>query len=223
MTYKAVIFDLDGTLLDTLEDLGNAGNRVLTARGFPTHEIDAYRYFIGDGATTLITRALPEEKRSDEIISTCLEEYRQDYGRNWNVNTKPYDGVAEMLDALVTHGFKLAILSNKPHEFTKLCVSGLLSKWTFDAVFGQREPIPRKPDPAGALKIAGELKIPPSDFLYLGDTAIDMKTAIAANMFPVGALWGFRSAEELQKSGAQVLLKRPMDIMDILNIKSIPA
>jgi len=226
MTYKAVIFDLDGTLLDTLEDLGNAGNRVLTARGFPTHKIDAYRYFIGDGATTLITRALPEEKRSDEIISTCLEEYRQDYSRNWNVNTKPYDGVAEMLDTLVTHGFKLAILSNKPHEFTKLCVSGLLSNWTFDAVFGQREAIPRKPDPAGALKIAKELKIPPSDFLYLGDTAIDMKTAIAANMFPVGALWGFRSAEELQKSGAQVLLKRPMDIMnirDILNIKSIPA
>jgi phosphoglycolate phosphatase len=223
MTYKAVIFDLDGTLLDTLEDLGNAGNRVLTARGFPTHEIDAYRYFIGDGATTLITRALPAEKRSDEIISTCLEEYRQDYGRNWNVNTKPYDGVTEMLDALVAHGFKLAILSNKPHEFTKLCVSGLLSKWTFDAVFGQREPIPRKPDPTGALKIAGELRISPSDFLYLGDTAIDMKTAIAANMFPVGVLWGFRSAEELQQSGAQILLKRPMDIMNILNTKNIPA
>jgi phosphoglycolate phosphatase len=223
MTYKAVIFDLDGTLLDTLEDLGNAGNRVLTARGFPTHEIDAYRYFIGDGATTLITRALPEEKRSDEIISTCLEEYRQDYSRNWNVNTKPYDGVEEMLDALVAHGFKLAILSNKPHEFTKQCVTGFLSKWTFDAVFGQRDPIPRKPDPAGALKIAGELKTAPSDFLYLGDTAIDMKTAIAANMFPVGALWGFRSAEELQQNGAQVLLKRPMDIMNILNTKSIPA
>ncbi len=223
MTYKAIIFDLDGTLLDTLEDLGDAVNRVLTAKGFPTHKIDAYRYFIGDGEAMLITRALPEEKRSDELVSICLEEYRQDYSRNWNVNTRPYDGVAEMLDALVSHGFKLAILSNKPHEFTKLCVSGLLSKWTFDAVFGQREPIPRKPDPAGALKIAGELKIPPSEFLYLGDTAVDMKTAIAANMFPVGVLWGFRSAEELQQSGAQVLLKRPMDIMNILNTKSIPA
>ncbi len=220
MTYKAVIFDLDGTLLDTLEDLGNAGNRVLTARGFPTHEIDAYRYFIGDGATTLITRALPEDKRSDEIISTCLEEYRRDYSRNWNVNTKPYDGVVEMLDALVVHGFKLAILSNKPHEFTKLCVSGLLSKWTFDAVLGQQEPIPRKPDPAGALKIAEKLKIPPSGFLYLGDTAIDMKTAIAAGMFPVGVLWGFRPAEELQQSGAKVLIKRPMDIMKLLNTKN---
>jgi phosphoglycolate phosphatase len=222
MTYKAVIFDLDGTLLDTLEDLGNAVNRVLTANGFPTHKIDAYRYFIGDGEAMLITRALPEEKRSDKIISTCLEEYRYDYDRNWNVNTKPYDGVAGMLDALVVHGFKLAILSNKPHEFTKLCVTGLLSKWTFDAVFGQREPIPRKPDPTGALKIAGELKIPPSDFLYLGDTAVDMKTAIAANMFPVGVLWGFRPAEELQKSGAQVLLKKPSDILNILDINIVP-
>jgi phosphoglycolate phosphatase len=222
MTYKAVIFDLDGTLLDTLEDLGNAVNRVLTAKGFPAHKIDAYRYFIGDGEAMLITRALPEEKRSDELVSICLEEYRQDYSRNWNVNTRPYDGVAEMLDALVAHGFKLAILSNKPHEFTKLCVSGLLSNWTFDAVFGQREPIPRKPDPAGALKIAGDLKTSPSGFLYLGDTAVDMKTAIAANMFPVGVLWGFRSAEELQQSGAQILLKRPMDIMNILNTKSTP-
>jgi phosphoglycolate phosphatase len=138
------------------------------------------------------------------------------------VNTKPYDGVEEMLDALVTHGLKLAILSNKPHELTKLCVSGLLPNWTFDVVLGQQEPIPRKPDPAGALKIAEELKIPPSGFLYLGDTATDMKTAIAAGMFPVGVLWGFRPAEELQQSGAQLLLKRPMDIMNLLNTKSTP-
>ncbi len=220
MTYKAVIFDLDGTLLDTLEDLGNAVNRVLETNGFPTHEMDAYRYYVGDGEIMLITRALPEENRSDKDIRTCLKEYRQDYGQNWNVNTKPYDGVAEMLDALVMHGFKLAILSNKPHEFTKLCVSGLLANWTFDVVLGQQEPIPRKPDPAGALKIAEGLKIPPSGFLYLGDTAIDMKTAIAAGMFPVGVLWGFRPAEELQKSGAQVLLKRPMDIMNLLNTKN---
>ncbi len=124
------------------------------------------------------------------------------------------------MDALVTHGLKLAILSNKPHEFTKLCVSGLLPNWTFDVVRGHQEPIPRKPDPEGALKIAEELKIPPSGFLYLGDTAIDMKTAIAAGMFPVGVLWGFRPAEELQQSGAQVLLKRPMDIMNLLNTKN---
>ncbi len=221
MTYKAAIFDLDGTLLDTLEDLGNAVNRVLTANGFPTHEIDAYRYFVGDGEAMLITRALPEEKRSDKIIRSCLKEYRQDYGQNWNVYTRPYDGVEEMLNALVTHGLKLAILSNKPHEFTKMCVSGLLPKWTFDAVLGQQEPIPRKPDPTGALKIAEELKIPPSDFLYLGDTAIDMKTAIAAGMFPVGVLWGFRPAEELQQSGARALINRPMDIMNLLNTKSI--
>jgi phosphoglycolate phosphatase len=211
MTYKAIIFDLDGTLLNTLEDLGNAMNRVLAQEGFPQHPVDAYRYFVGDGATMLITRTLPSENRDDDTIQRCLEAFREEYSQSWNIKTKPYDGIPEMLDSVAAHGLKMAILTNKPHDFTKLCVVELLPNWNFDIVLGQRDGLPRKPDPAGALEIAEFFQIPPSEILYLGDTAVDMQTAIAAQMFPVGALWGFRTREELQKNGAKVLLQQPID------------
>jgi len=216
MPYRAIIFDLDGTLLDTLEDLADTANRVLAARGFPTHEVDAYRYFVGDGAAMLIRRVLPEEHRDDETHRTCLEAFLREYGQSWKVKTRPYDGVPEMLDALAARGLKMSILSNKPHEFTGQCVDELLPDWTFDLVLGQRYEVPRKPDPAGALEVAENLAIPPADFLYLGDTATDMKTAVAAGMFPVGALWGFRPAEELRESGARVLIERPMEVLELL-------
>lgn len=217
MKYKAIIFDLDGTLLDTLEDLGNAVNRVLSTNGFPTHEIDAYRYFVGDGVATLITKALPIENRNDETIRDCSAGLRKDYAINWNVRTKPYDGIVETLKSLKTRGLKISILSNKPHKYTKLCVDGFFPNIAFDLVLGQKDTVPQKPDPAGALQIAGELDIPPSDFIYLGDTAVDMKTATTAGMFPVGVLWGFRQAEELLGSGAKILINHPMEIMDLLD------
>ena len=217
MPYKAVLFDLDGTLLDTIEDIGDAADRVLKQNGFPAHNMDTYSRFVGDGATNLIIRALPEDKRIDTVIHPCLDAFLEDYGRNWNVKTRPYDGIPELLDALTARRLKMAVLSNKPHEYTKQCMEGFLSDWNFDVVFGQRDDVPRKPDPAGALEIAEQLSIPPSDFLYLGDTETDLKTSIAAGMFPVGVLWGFRSAEELQENGAKVLIKRPLDIMNILD------
>ncbi len=216
MTYKAILFDLDGTLLDTLEDLGNSVNGVLEKRDLPTHTLDEYRYFVGDGTAMLITRALPQGNRNDETVRACLEELREAYGRNWNVNTRPYEGIPEMLDALTEHGLKMAVLSNKQHEFTTLCVADLLPNWTFDVVFGQRDEVRRKPDPAGAVEVAERLNLPPADFLYLGDSAVDMKTATAAGMFPVGVLWGFRPAEELLEGGAQALIERPLDILDLL-------
>jgi phosphoglycolate phosphatase len=213
---EGVIFDLDGTLLDTLEDLASAVNRVLARKGFPTHDLDTFRFFVGEGVVVLITRSLPEDKRDNETIRMCLEAFRDDYGRNWNVKTKPYDGAAEMLDALTDRGLKMAILSNKPDDFTKCCVSELLSNWSFGVVFGQRDGIPPKPDPAAALEVAELLEIAPADFVYLGDSAVDMKTAAAANMFPVGALWGFRPAQELQDGGARVLIGHPMEILGLL-------
>lgn len=216
MTYKAIIFDLDGTLLDTLEDLGNAMNRVLAQEGFPLHAVDAYRYFVGDGVIMLVTRTLSPENRDDDTIQRCLEAFREEYNQSWNIKTKPYDGIPEMLDSVAAHGLKMAILSNKPHNFTNYCVAELLPNWKFEIVLGQRDGIPRKPDPMGALEIAEFFQIPPSEILYLGDTAVDMQTAIAAQMFPVGALWGFRTREELQKNGAQVLLKHPMEILRLL-------
>lgn len=218
MHFKAIVFDLDGTLLDTLEDLGNAANRVLTRKGFPTHDVDTYRYLVGDGAVMLINRALPEDKRNEDTIRVCVQAFREEYGQNWNVKTKPYDGVAEMLDALMAYGMKMAVLSNKPDDFTKRCVSEFLPNWAFEMVLGQSDSIPLKPDPAGAKKIAQCLNIPPSDFIYLGDTAIDMKTAVAAGMFPVGALWGFRTGKELRENGAQALINRPQELLSLLDM-----
>mgnify|MGYP001444737404 CR=1 FL=1 len=217
MPHKAVLFDLDGTLLDTLSDIGAAVNRVLAGKGFPAHELDVYRYFVGDGSAMLINRALPKEKRTDDVIRTCLAAYLEDYGRNWNVMTKPYEGIPEMLDALNDRGLKMAILSNKNHELAKRCTKELLSNWNFEVVIGQRNGVPPKPDPAGALEVAKRLNLPPVDFLYMGDSGVDMKTAVASGMFPVGVLWGFRSMGELRDNGSLALINRPSEILSLLD------
>ena len=216
MAYRAILFDLDGTLLDTLDDLANAVNRTLGAHGFPEHAVDAYRYFVGDGARNLVVRVLPEERRDDATIEACLAGFRADYAENWAVATRPYDGVREMLDALAALGLKMAVLSNKPHDATLRCVSRLLPDWEFEVVLGQRENVPIKPDPAGAVEVADQLQIPPAEFLYLGDTATDMKTANAAGMFAVGALWGFRTREELERAGARAVLEASRDLLGIV-------
>ncbi|RZB36009.1 MAG: phosphoglycolate phosphatase [Desulfobacteraceae bacterium Eth-SRB2] len=216
MQYKAVLFDLDGTLIDTVDDIGDAANRVLSNRNFPTHSISTYRLFIGEGVRMLLTRALPEESRNQDLITACLKEFIEDYRYNYNIKTNLYDGVSELLDKLQKRGLKLAILSNKPHPMTKDCVAFFLSRWNFDVVLGQRDSIPRKPDPQGALEVAQKLAILPSNIIYLGDTAIDMKTALSAGMFPVGVLWGFRSLEELTENGARVVIDEPMQLMDFI-------
>lgn len=216
MRIKAVLFDLDGTLLDTLEDIANSANSALIRHGLPPNEVDAYRYFVGDGVAILISRALPDGKRDSDVIADCVKAFREHYSRNWNVKTRPYEGIPELLDALAAEDIKMAILSNKPDDFTKRCVTELLPNHGFEMIIGQRDGIPMKPDPAGALQIAGRLGIMPSQFLYLGDSAIDMKTAIRADMFPVGALWGFRPLEELQDHGAQAVIEHPMDLLGLL-------
>jgi phosphoglycolate phosphatase len=216
MRYKAVLFDLDGTLIDTVDDIGDAANRVLSNRGFPTHSISTYRLFIGEGVKMLFARALPEESRTQDLINACLKEFIEDYRYKYNVKTKLYDGIPELLDILKLRGLKLAILSNKPDLITKDCVAFFLSEWDFDVVLGQHDSIPRKPDPQGALELAQRLAIPPSNFIYLGDTGIDMKTAVSAGMFPVGVLWGFRSLKELKENGARVIIDEPMQLMDLM-------
>ncbi|MEJ2721375.1 MAG: HAD family hydrolase, partial [bacterium] len=180
MTFEAVLFDLDGTLLNTLEDIADAANTVLVRHGYPTHALDDYRYFVGDGAPVLVRRVIPEAARSDDVVERLYEEFRVEYGRNWNAKTRPYAGVPAMLDGLSRLSLKLAVLSNKPDDFTRRCVSELLPEGRFDVVSGVRNGTPPKPDPTGALRIAAELEIAPERCLFAGDTSIDVKTAIAA-------------------------------------------
>lgn len=216
MIFEAVLFDLDGTLIDTLNDIGDAVNRVLSKKGFPTHAISAYREFVGDGSRTLIERALPQKYCQDNIIDACLKEYIEDYTINYNVKSELYFAIPNLLDTLMARGLKLGILSNKPDVITKNCVKTFLSKWNFDVVLGQRDSVPPKPNPQSALEIAKKMSIPPSYFLYLGDTAVDMKTAVSAGMFPVGVLWGFRSGKELLENGAGAIIDEPMDALNLL-------
>jgi phosphoglycolate phosphatase len=216
MAYKAVLFDLDGTLLNTLVDIGTCANNALAENGFPTHELDAYRDFVGEGALMLFQRALPEAHREDAVaLRTCLRTFMVRYQTAEDLRATIYDGVAELLDGLTRRGLKLTILSNKPHVLTQKVVAAKLAAWEFSVVLGQRDTVPRKPDPAGALEIAATLGIPPGEFLYLGDTGIDMKTATAAGMFPVGALWGFRGREELLEGGAKTLIQDPRELLDL--------
>lgn len=215
--YKAVVFDLDGTLLDSLEDLADSMNIVLEKCGFPTHPIEDYKYFVGDGMYTLVERTVPEEKKLDkELIEKCFLMMKEEYGQRWSKKTRPYPQIPKLLTNLAELGMKMTVLSNKPHEFTKIIVCKLLSDWDFEVVLGQRPGIPKKPDPKGAFDIAESLKICPEEILYLGDTNVDMKTATRAGMYPVGVLWGFRGAEELKGNGAKILIKKPLDLLDVL-------
>lgn len=216
MKYKAVIFDLDGTLLDTLQDLADSMNHVLESEGLPIHETEKYRYFVGNGAYNLVKRSLPPDKQEESYIRYCQTLFKKEYGKRWADTTKPYEGIPELLDKLTDLGFKLAVLSNKPHEATLLVVNKLLPNWTFDAVFGEREGVPRKPDPAGALEISQLFGIPTNEFIYFGDTSTDMVTAKAAKMFAVGVLWGFRTADELMDNGADLIIEKPLDIFKFI-------
>jgi phosphoglycolate phosphatase len=217
MYCRAVVFDLDGTLLDTLADIALSANRVLEVRGFPTHEIDTYRYFVGDGVEMLFRRALPIQAQNPDVISACGNDFRKIYAHNWNVHTRPYAGIPELVDALTARGLEMAVLSNKPHDATERCVDEYFPPGTFRVVLGQRDGIPRKPDPAGALEIADRLAVTPQETVLLGDTATDMTTARNAGMYAVGALWGFRPVRELRDAGARAVIEHPMNLMKILD------
>ena len=217
MKYQAVLFDLDGTLLDTLQDLADAMNSVLRRFGFASHPLEAYKYFVGDGMATLVRRTLPAPQRDQAAtVAACLASMKEAYRANWRDQTRPYPGIPELLDQLSARKIKLSVLSNKPDDFTRLMVKELLPRWHFERVFGERPGVPRKPDPSAALEIAERCRVSPETFAYLGDTATDMITAKAAGMFAVGVLWGFRSAEELTANGADALISRPADFLELL-------
>ena len=216
MRFHAVLFDLDGTLLDTLEDLADSTNAALRAQGFPEHPLAAYRYFIGDGVEALVRRALPPGHLDPATLARSAELMRGEYSARWADKTRPYPAVPELLDALTARGLPMAVLSNKPDDFTRLCVARLLPRWRFEVVLGAGVGLPKKPDPAAARHVAAQLHLPVAEIVYLGDTTTDMQPAVAAGMYPGGALWGFRTASELTASGAQVLLQRPTDLLGLL-------
>lgn len=215
--FKALLFDLDGTLLDTLDDIADAANQALADRGLPTHDREAYRWFIGDGARVLVSRALPEEQRTEKHIDSCLTAFKNQYQRNWHTKTRPYDGIPRLVAMLQAAGTKMAVVSNKPHAFTETCCRHYFPEQPFDIVIGQQEGRPVKPDPYPAFQAATHLRMPPSDCLFLGDSGVDMETARRAGMFPVGALWGFRRQDELETAGAAACIGHPRDLLELMD------
>ncbi|MCC8179315.1 MAG: HAD family hydrolase [Planctomycetes bacterium] len=215
MKYQAVIFDFDGTLLDTLDDLADSMNAVLVDFGMPIHPTHPYRFFIGDGMENLARRASPAGT-DDATIKKMAIRMGEIYQNGWNKKTKPYDGVMPMLESLRQRGVRMAILSNKPDSFTKIMAQHYFGDSCFEAVFGQRNTVPKKPDPAGAFEIADLFGMPPANFLYFGDTNTDMRTGLAAGMFTVGVTWGFRPVDELIGSGAQAIIDEPAQVVDFL-------
>lgn len=217
MNYKAVVFDLDGTLVDSAADLGNAVNRVLAAKGFPIHEIARYHDFIGSGAEVMVKRALPEVGRDNNTVQKCLSEFLEDYHENFDVDTKLYEGIPELLDYLSAKSVILTVLTNKPDEIANKLKDSLLSSWDFKLVLGSREGLPKKPDPSGAIMLSEYIGVNASSIVYFGDSGIDMKTAVSAGMVPVGVLWGFREREELLEEGAQYIIEKPLDIVEMIS------
>ena len=214
MNYRAVIFDLDGTLANTLEDIADNMNRALAGYGFPIHEYETYRFFIGDGLKNLVTQCLPEDARTETNVVACHDRMLAEYHTNYINKTRLYDGIPELLDTLSSRQIKMAVLSNKADPLTQKICNRLLKNWKFDVIMGASDRFPRKPDPASALFISGQMNIMPSDICYLGDSDVDMKTAIAAGFYPVGVSWGFRPREELVANGAKRIIDHPMAIFD---------
>jgi phosphoglycolate phosphatase len=211
MKYKAAIFDLDGTLLDTLEDIAFSMNAALREMGVPAHPAADYRGFVGQGLDMLAYEVLPESRRDEVSVKQCVAAMRTVYAGRWAHETKPYNGVSGMLAALRKAGVRCAVCSNKAHDFTMRIISHFFGGKTFDAVVGGGKFAP-KPDPAGVLHIAASMGLAPEEIIYVGDSDVDMRTAVNAGMYPLGVTWGFRSKEELLANGAKTIVDTPEQI-----------
>lgn len=212
MSYSSIIFDLDGTLLDTLQDIATTSNAVLAGYGYPLHAKEEYRHFVGDGLTTLMTRITPEGT-GKPIIDECCARFIRLYAKNWKRNCAPYDGVVEMLRVLREKSFHLAVLSNKPHSFAAIFVDEFFPGNIFSQVYGERDGFAKKPDPGVALAIAEQLGSVPGETVFVGDTGVDMRTGKAAGMLTVGVTWGFRSITELKEHHADIIINSPMELL----------
>lgn len=217
---KGVIFDLDGTLLDTLESIAKSGNEMLRHYGFLPAPVARYGIYAGDGADVLVERALRE---AGDVTLSFYEEarklYRECFHRFCSYEVKPYEGILPMLSALLEHQIPLAVYTNKPHENAVRLVEEYFGANTFTHILGQSPDRPRKPDPAGIFEITKDWGVSPKDCLYLGDTDVDMQTGTAAGCVTVGVLWGFREEKELLDHGARLLAHHPLEILPMAGIK----
>lgn len=215
---KLVIFDLDGTLLNSVEDLGNSCNYILEKHNFPIHPMDKYNYFVGNGVAKLVERALPEEHRSPKFVEQIRKEFIAYYSLHAQDKTSPYPGIIELLNGLQKRNIKLAVASNKFDTGTKSLVAQYFGDMEFAAVYGQREGISPKPDPSIIYDILKDVHISDkSEVLYLGDTGTDMQTCNNSGLTSVGVLWGFRPKEELELHGAKYLISHPMELLEIID------
>jgi phosphoglycolate phosphatase len=214
MAGSLVVFDLDGTLLNSLTDLAGAANAALADLGAPPHPVDAYREFIGDGMLRLAERALPPARRheADAMLAALLAHYEQ----RWHWTTRPYYGVIDLLLALARRAVPCAVLTNKPQRLAQQVVAALLPEVRFQRVLGVQPGVPPKPDPAGARRLLAEFAVAPAQCLLVGDSGADMRAARGAGMVAVGAAWGFRAVEELGASGAHHVICHPDDVLALL-------
>ena len=207
---------MDGTLLNTIDDIADAMNRTLVAYNFPIHQTEAYKQMVGKGITELVRQALPERQFTDEEFGQIFQQFADDYLSNWDVKTKLYQGIEPLLTELKRRKIKLAILSNKPQNGTEKCESRFFPDRPFEIVFGKRDGIPAKPDPVLAIEIADKFNIDVKNILFIGDSSIDMQTGKQAGMICVGVTWGFRSREELESSGADYIIDEPMQLIKVI-------
>lgn len=212
---KAVLFDLDGTLVDSLADLAEAGNRAIAKFGCPPHLVGRYKYFVGDGIPKLIERILPESMRNETQMRKCLKAFFEYYSVHFADKTYAYEGMPQMVSLLHDNGVKVAVVSNKAQEMAELVVGKLYGD-VFDLVLGKREGVAAKPDPSMLLLALEQLGTEPQDCAFVGDSGMDMAAAVNAGAVPVGVLWGFRTADELKANGARFLASNPSELADII-------
>ena len=214
--FRAVLFDLDGTLLDTLPDIRDGMNRALLAFGLPQYDREAYRNMVGWGVERLAELAVPAEDRDRIDFEELVQALKREYAAQPVTGTTAFPGMAELAAELKKAGVPTAVLSNKPHEITTNIVTEVLGAEVFTAVYGARAEFPKKPDPQAALRIAQDMGVPPQEMVFVGDTAIDMETAQAAGMYPVGVSWGYREVEELWMHGAAMVTDDPAEIRSLV-------
>ena len=215
MSNKLAIFDLDGTLLNTLGDLAAGCNHMLAQRNLPQHSFEQYCYFVGNGVTRLVERALPENMRTPEYVDAARADFVAYYSENINNYTKPYGGVITMLQRLTEAGVTLAVASNKFHEGTIKLMEKHFGDFEFKAVYGNREGFPLKPDPALLQLIMAECgEFEPQQCYMIGDSGVDMQTATAAGVHAIGVSWGFRDCEELEVNGAEVICHSAAEVVE---------